>query len=639
MVYFQPQNESYFSVQAAPQDPPVKVKYNNSGLHFFTGPTPFVDINHSANRNGAGLIEGHTIRIDLSGKIIRPNITNNGSGIGTLMSGIKEFREFLATNDNGLLEIECGVSSKIVSYTGARLIDFSINKSDDNWTQSADYSISFECYQPSGINAGYYVKSTSDSWTIESAEDSAYTKIDSITSSIKPEIHNPKLKPSAPSAGQPIPSDTVGPGGTPGAATISIVNIPQYRITHRVSAVGLPSGTGNFIANSAYQNAKKWVTERLSASFNTSTSNWSSGVGYFMTSSNISNYGSEKLFLYNHVRSTNFSITDGSYEINDSWLAMPSGIPYIEDYSIEASTDDRNIKTVRVQGQIRGLNLTSLNVLSGDPSYTNPSGSGKIVLNDYDQLGSGSFSRPVLDAIGSNSNVNTIYTQKYYNALSGWLNDIKPYLYRRAGIVVNSSDRDRTYVNPTNPSEKPNNPVFCKEIFLNPIPTSSSEGHDPRKGTISYSMEFHNKLTILTGVISENISINTTGPTDVFAETFVIGRRLGPVLQSLNAKTSARKDVTIDISVPPPTSVQAIPITNAACPVCVTGYLYTTIDSIISGLAPCGGSPVFGTSPKSGQVFVTQDNYSWNPAEGRFSRNVSWTYQMCDNTKHYIRDS
>ena len=641
MVYSHPHNEIFNALDVTPTPrptPAVQVKYNNSGIHQFTGPVPLVDINHTVSRNNAGLIEGHIVRIDLSGKIIMPTVTINSTGIGPVLTGIKNLREFLAKNDNGTLEVVCGSTNTIVSFTGAKLADFTVNKSDDNWTQSADYSMSFECYQPSGIAAGYYVKSTNDSWSIESLEDSVYTNI-SLNSNIKSEVHNPQLKPNAPSDSSVIPGPVTGPGSSPSNASVTAINVPQYRITHRVSAVGLPSGTGNLLANGSYMEAKRWVTDRLATSFNTSAPNWSSGIGYFMESNDLNNYNTNKLFLYNHVRSTNFSITDGSYEINDTWLAMPSGVAYIEDYSIEASTDDRNIKTVRVQGQIRGLNLTNLSVLSGDPNYINPSGSGKILLKDYDQQIASDIGHNILDNNTQTSSTK-IQQYKYQNALSGWLYDIKPYVYRRAGILINSPDRNATYTSPTNPTTRPNNPIYCYEGLLNPNPTSTTEGHDPRKGTISYSVEYNNRLNIISGVLSENISINHSGPTDVFGETFVIGRRLGPVLQSLNARTSARKDVTIDVTVPPPTSVAQMLINNSACPVYTGGYIYTTIDDLIKGLAPWGPrtQSLFGNTRAigAGNVFLTQNNHSWNPADGRFSRSVSWTYQPCTNSQNYL---
>lgn len=647
MVYSQPEiQNNNFQILADPQRTrAVEIIYNGTGLHKITGPVPLVDINQSVNRNGAGLIEGNTTRIDIAGKIVRTGVDGDvmpgGSGIGPVMNAIKELKTFLNNNDNGKLEIKCNTTNTLFSATGVKLVDLSFTKSDDNWIYTADYNLSFEYYEPSGITSGFYVKSTSDSWTIEPIEDTIYQNIN-LTIKTKGEIHNPKLKPTAPTAESPVPGQYNGSGPI-GGNSLSILNIPQYRISHRVSAVGVPNGTGVNVAYSSYLEAKKWVENRLSTSFYQNPT--ISGLAHFINgqqSPTINNFATNNTYLYNHLRSTNFSVTEGSYEINDTWLAMPTGIQYIEDYSVEASTDDRQIKTVRVQGQVKGLYMSTFTLLSGSPSYTIPTNSGTIHLNEYNQQLSGDLpSRKILDNLSQTSDTTTISAQKYNNALNGWIDDIKPYLYRRAAISIGSTDRDRAYINSLSPMSPPNNPIFSYERLLNPNPVSTTEGHDPRKGTISYSIEYNNKLNLISGVISENISINEIGPNDVFGETFVIGRRLGPVLQSLNARTSTRKDVTIDVVVPPPTSSQGILITNTDCPVYTGGNIYQSIDRLIEGLRPFGkrAAGLFGNivrEEQPGQVFVTQDTHSWNPSEGRFSRNVSWVYQQCNNSTPYL---
>jgi hypothetical protein len=646
MVYIKPDyiDNNNFQILSTPTRP-VEIIYNGSGLHTITGPVPLVDINQSVNRNGAGLVEGNTTRIDIAGKIVRTGVDGDvvpgGSGIGPVMNAIKELKEFLNKNDNGKLEIKCGITDTLFAATGVKLIDMSFNKSEDNWIYTADYSLSFEYYEPSGISSGFYVKSTSDSWTIEPIEDTIYQNI-SLNVKTKGEIHNPKLKPIAPTEASPVPGGYNGPG-TIGDTQLSMINIPQYRISHRVSAVGIPNGTGQNVAYGSYLEAKKWVENRLSSAFYQNPT--ISGLGYFINSNNLNanSFSTNNTYLYNHLRSTNFSITEGSYEINDTWLAMPTGIQYLEDYSVEASSDDRQVKTIRVQGQIRGLYMSTLPLLSGSNEYTIPNNSGLIKLNEYDQqLGSSFSGRKVPDNLSQNSDNASISAAKYTNALNGWLNDIKPYLYRRASIAIASADRNRPYIDNTRPTSLPNNPIFSTERLLNPNPVSTTEGHDPRKGTISYSVEYNNKLNLISGVISENISITENGPAEVFSESFVIGRRLGPILQSLNARTSTRKDVSIDVVVPPPSSINGVLITDSACPVYTGGSIYTSINNLIEGLKPFGTrvSSLFGNlarTSQNGQVFVTQDTHSWNPSEGRFSRNVSWTYQQCNNSTPYLQ--
>ena len=643
MVYFQPQN---FINQALPanRSRPVEVLYNGSGIHLITGPVPLVDISKSANRNSAGAIESYTVKIDIDGKIVRTgvdgDVVQNGSGIAPVLAGVKELKDFFdQSGDFGVFEIDCpaidGLPAVIYSATGVKVLDIVFNRSDDNWIYTCDYNISMEYYESSVDAGGYFVQNTSDSWTVEPVEDYMYSFfIDQVKQ--KQETHNPQLLPQPASQDAPQPSNFATEKSA--NALLSVVNIPQYRISRRVSAVGLPSGTGIQAANSAYFNAKKWVEDRLATAFN------SNQIGSGLANFNYTE-GARGVELYNHLRNTNFSVSDATYEVNDTWIAMPTGISYVEDYSIDCSTDDRFIKTVRIQGQIRGLSVSNIPTMSGEASRQIIDNSGRIntsgsmlgLSQDLDTKYQIPDNRLLNNHISKNK---TIYPNKYQNAASGWLNDIKPYLYRRACFATNSSDRDRDYVDKVRPKLLVGNPIYSYEPLLNINPVSTTEGLDPRKGTISYSVEYNNKLTLITGIITENINISDTGPTDVFGESFIIGRRLGPILQSLNAKTSTRKDISIDVTVLPPSSIEGMIMTQKDCPLYTGGSIYHQIQTIIEGFKPFGQRiEAFGNinrPQQPGQVYVSQDNQNWSPAEGRYSRNVSWVYQQCDNSKNYL---
>lgn len=634
---------------------PVTISFNGSGIHLITGPTPFMDISKSYNRTNTGELESILNTITLTGKIIRPDIDPPPqSGIQTIIGAISGLKNLFSCS-MGTLAVECksGVSSttKLLEVSGVRVKDVSVNKSSDNWVFSADYTIGLEYYEAPNSNLPA-VQNTNDSWSIEPIDDYVYSSF-SATVNAKTETHNPQLKPTAiPGGGGG--GGAAGAGGSTASTTLKIINIPQYRISRRVSAVGLVTGSGSSttagvctsgLGNTAYQSAKKWVEARLGATFNGPTANASSGMSglaYVTASASITNF--RDTFLYNHSRSINFSITDGSYEVNDTWLAMPTGVKYVEDYSVECSTDDKFVKTVRVQGNIRGLYMSSFEVMKGNNGSLPPTGDGYIGMG----YGSGRLSGGLPGAGGlldtaSTSTVTNFASNTYENANSGWLYDIKPYLYRRASLVIDSSDRNQNYVSSSSSSSPPppNNPIYCHESLLNTIPVSTTEGHDPRKGTISYSYEYNNRLKLVSGVIAETISITENGPTDVFSEAFVIGRQLGPVLQSLGTKTSTKKDLTIEVTVVPPSSIAGLIMTDSQCPLFTGGAVYKHIQGIVDGLKPFGAraNAYFGSlqrGEQTGQVFVSQDNHSWNPTEGRYSRSVSWVYQQCSVTKFYL---
>jgi hypothetical protein len=141
-------------------------------------------------------------------------------------------------------------------------------------------------------------------------------------------------------------------------------------------------------------------------------------------------------------------------------------------------------------------------------------------------------------------------------------------------------------------------------VTLNAVPASLSVGKNPTNGVINYNYEFDNRATPqILGATSEVISVTFQNPTDVFAVIPVLGRAAGPVLQSIGTKTVRKKVVTIEAVLPSASQVYtpSMPDTNA----------------VILGFAP-GGST----------VFVDQDEESFVPAQGRYHRVTSYTWEV-----------
>jgi hypothetical protein len=649
MVYSSPQPEydDIFTAQSPTNSsgPAVIVSFAGTGLHSIAGPSPFVNFSKTYNRNNAGNIENILTTVNIEGKIVRnstvTSVTPPGTGTAVILGAVKSLSDLFSCSV-AEFSIKCSGSSNTsqqIIVSGARVKSFSANKSSDNWVFTADYSIELEYNEPPATGSYPAVQNSVDNWSIEPIEDYVYANFTQQVSH-KPDFHNPNSTPVG------SPNNISNP--------LTIINIPQFKLSRRLSAVGFPvSRTGVGCANasgnfSAYLEAKKWVELKLADSFENG-GNPSGTVTLVPGGTSISNFSS--IFLFNHLRNINFSLTDGSYEVNDTWLAMPTGVTFLEDYSIESSTDDKYIKTVTVQGNIKGLTVVPFPIMSGG-SGLSPTGTNNPSINlNYsmnNNLSGPLSSRTNLDSSSATANPN-FASSKYMNALSGWVNDIKPYLLRRASLAMFSGGRPDEYINPaSNPPPPPKNPIFCKENLLNPIPISTTEGHDPRKGTISYSYQYSNKFIRISGALSENISISDTGPTDVINEAVVIGRRLGPVLQSLGTRTASRRSMSIEVAVVPPSSIAGFLMTNTECPLFTGGNVYTTITGIIKGFQPFGDrvTAIFGNltndrrsggqTNDTGDVFISQDDQSWNPTEGRYTRNVAWVYQACNVTRKYL---
>jgi hypothetical protein len=674
-----------FSSQSQGNSPhvPVSIYWGEINISDITGPTPFVDISKELNRQENGVALSVRNSITLTGKIVRlPDPPSSGlqddcrdrvlnpdvKGITGLLGAIDNLETIFKRCSTSKFEIKCNSNGQDEILYEAKNVNFlslNIEKSDDNWVQTANFTINLEFEEPiCEDKEDDRVKETSDTWTIEPMDDSVYTRfVQAVTT--RPEWSNPKLHPSEPSVQSPIP-----PGDRVGAPInqFQVINVPQFRVTRRLSAKGIPTadpeevdkpcetGTCEDKEQKLYPSyifAKTWVEKQTKLAFYGEQA--SGGQPYFTKTPNIRDFGNT--WVYNYNRSVNIDITNGTYEATDTWIAMPTGMPYIENYTVESSTSQEMIKTVRVAGNVQGLTLTPFDVMqgvtglfpTGTGSLEEPKNINKIDLGFSLSLPSGGtfpeqYDLP--DFSGAKSKITKLENNKYTNALSGWLSEVKPYLYRRAHLAVNGEDRTKQYISSfqTTPQRPPENPIYSKETLLGVIPVSTSEGHDPSKGTISYSYEYTNKFTIISGVISENISITNEGPADSVSETQVPGRQLGPILNKTGS-TALRKTLSIEITVMPPTGVDGFFVQNPVCPVYTGGYIIGMINTLVEGVKPFGSinpprRDIFGnysnTKNKQGQVFVNSDQDTWSPTEGRYSRTVSWTYQQCTNAKFYL---
>jgi hypothetical protein len=663
--------------------PKVAVYWNGCGVHTITGPTPLVEISKNVTRLENGIPTLVTTKINLTGKIF-VNSPSDGpdpktGNIQNLMNSVTALEQLFQvdkTSKNiscGELRIVCcstpstpggGITlSDLYALSGVRVVDVSFTKTDNNWTTFIDYNVALEHL---GSITDWYIKEYNDSWNIESLEEYTHTEFD-VTGPQKSEWHNPNLKPRAPSPQnvQP-PGSPVGGQNTQADATLKVLNYPRFKVSHTVSAVGLPKPSGdlpgyctatglptpNAYADievgqySAFHQAKKFVEDRASVVLGPgSASPWSSFSGGF---------------LYNHVRSVRADIAAASYEITDTFLGMPTGVSFLEDYDVEITTDQTYINTVRVKGEVKGLTIADpalfdkpIMITGGAPrgSTGGSTGGSSAAPKEYTLSADPAAikGKGLSTSLGAGSTSTLLTSNAYQNAVSGWINSIKPYLYRRACVFMHSSDRATTYYPPLSQSASnpPNNPIYSKHNVLNIVPISTSEGHNPQAGTISYSYEFNNKFTIISGVVYENISVEDNGPTDIIAEAFVLGRALGPILQNMGTTTSAKKSVTIEIGVVPPTTMNGYFINSNECPVWTGGSVYTTINKIIEGLKPFGDrdASIFGApSPAGGRpatnmpglVFRNKDDYSWDASTGKFVRSVGWTYQQCNNSRSWF---
>ena len=613
------------------------------------GPVPLMTISREFLRDGAGSYLGVNNKINLTGKIYNSGVP----GLTHIIDREKTLRDLIKTGV-GDLEVKNTANGSNI-FTGsvgnsefgknAKITNYTIDKTSDHWVYSADYSIDLVYYESIAPDKGskYRVSSINESWSLEPIGELVYLALTKGWSSAS--------GPGKRTETEPLAATTM--------SSVMVTGLPQFRLTRKLSAVGVRKvdsashdrsskneynfqGITQKAENDAYLQAKKWIEERLNLPFENSNNQRGDYTSKIATAYNITNF--TNLFVCNHTRSINYSITDGSYEVNDSWLALPSGVRHTEEFTIESSTDEKYIKTVKVQGLIKGLQVTNNSVVMNNTNI--PDSNGKINLGQYN-IGGESGN------VGNPSKV--LSSEKYYNALNAWIDDIKPSLYTRACLALRSPDRTQDYYpsNYNGGTVPPGNPAFRKENLLNIIPISTSESHDTLKGALGYSFEYNNALKVFSGVIAESVSINVTGPGDQAVELFVLGRPLGPVLQTLGTKTATTKSVNIELVIPPPTTSAAFNMAISTCPVWTGGYIFQTCEAIIEGQKPFGQRYGTGASlPSSqtkgpyqtalgaftGDVYVKSDTYSWSPSEGRYTRNIEWVFERANtNDFSYLK--
>ena len=594
-------------------------------------PSPLVSITKNFIQNDIGITTAVEDTVNVEGYIIATGVST-GAGPSVFLAKASGLEAHLLSNPIAALEIKCGPEgSENVLYKldSARATDLALNKSENNWTQYLTYNMTFI-----GVNSGLItgvgqapVRNTIDSWSIEPVSD--LVNFEHITM-------NARIKTSDGSASKDVHE----------------YNFPKFKVTHTVAANGIRDNRtdlkGGEDVEKAYaqalENAGKWVSGRLDAAENQD--------GNRSVAPRADEDPNRK---YDFVRSVNFDMNTALYQVVDSWTSMPSGSLFTEEYTLEVSTNEKYQKTIRVNGNIQGaIGASSTYIVQGIPLTP----SGDVQLASLGGSGVAAITGDVLVPHTGKTDgwesITTTGNSRFDNASIAWhgsasngggaSNDggIKNLLYWRASTALNAS-KAGIYTEDFIPSNYnrlsvTNNPINSKEALLNPIPISTSETLDPKKGSISYSYEFSNKLSAISGAISESVTVNDTGPTDVLAEVFVLGRQLGPVLQNLGSKTTTTRDISIDLTVMPPTGFNGFFMTQAACPLYKGGTIYNLVSAMVSGLRPFGprDASVFPGGTRDaltrGQVFVRRDDESWNPSEGRYSRSISWAYQQCNTS-------
>ena len=341
----------------------------------------------------------------------------------------------------------------------------------------------------------------------------------------------------------------------------------SFNITHTISAVGVPEFDGGGIKKHAHVAASGFIKEKIgyNALINSGIlANTSLGF------ENADGTNAGKPIVFNQSRSVQIDKTAGSYSVTDTYTLYPdsesfaSGVNTLgahDAWNADVSkTTDSSLVTVSLAGTITGS-------ASGTFGGVNGYSAAKC---------------------------------KYTNAADYFAEfDLESASFQRARYFADAAvDRD---------------------IAINRNPVSTSIGHNPSQGTISYSFVFDTRPSgCLENALKSEIQISETKPNDVYAELTVLGRTSGPVLQSMGTITSSKRDVSLDATMP-------VGIIDCACTGVVDTSPSADAQTLMEQYRPdnCGIDCL--------TIFKHTDTESWNPTTGKYSRQMGWTYTTCED--------
>jgi len=279
----------------------------------------------------------------------------------------------------------------------------------------------------------------------------------------------------------------------------------------------------------------------------------------------VMNLSVEDFTSYNHARTVNKEVDAGMFSVTETWLVMDSGAG-IPGNALEDFT------------------ITTNKAIDNGMTAVTVEGSIQgVETRDY----------------GSDSG-DFLVSETKYQAASGYWAIVKTRLPCRATLIHTNFVAGENNIRALNSAE-----------------VSRQIGHSPTKGVITYSYTYDDRPSnCITGAYTEMITVIDNNKTDVFAEIAVLGRQAGPVLQDVNTVTATTREVHIELITPPAEG-------------CTAALLQTIPNNVAADVVTLLTGFQDELTTAYDQVFKHLDTESWSPKDGRYNRQVGWTYQSC----------
>jgi len=333
--------------------------------------------------------------------------------------------------------------------------------------------------------------------------------------------------------------------------------------------------------------------------------------------------------------STSVTYNESSNQLSFEYTYDDWPTNYTQDLTVTVaySQDDCGIGTVTVEGTIKGLcdntddawqnvqdqwtalEPTLLGIAQGYEPDANVLTRTSVSYNEFNKTISFSYE----------------YSTRQENAIVEYTTEIADAFDTCLQTVTVSGSVKGYCTDPDNPESAYNNAVsvynsdvapniltwaqnaYTGSGSLDTLPTRQSKGENKRTGTITFSFTYNDRpAKCLTNALTESINWQHQHPGDMFAIVPVLGRANGPVLQDKGTVKEMRSTLSIEATV----------CAVGSCDFLSDPAIKTDVDALVAAaLANLQGSYTI--------VFKESDTESWNPATGRYSRNVTWVYGIC----------
>lgn len=145
--------------------------------------------------------------------------------------------------------------------------------------------------------------------------------------------------------------------------------------------------------------------------------------------------------------------------------------------------------------------------------------------------------------------------------------------------------------------------LTLSNVTLNATPIGKQINMNKSGGVITYHYEYDDRPNpTVPDAISEDVTVVNHNQADIYAAIPVLGRDAGPVLQAIGTKSKRQRSITIEIVMPSKTQS-------------------------LSPMQPNTTSLVLSYKPSGSQVFVDQDEESWNANRGRYTRSTAFSWE------------